>query len=397
MSLPAQNLHDFVLNLLTDDAARSAFAADPTAALTDAGLSDVTPQDIQEVAPLVAEYAPDLSALPLDLGALPLAAPDLGALPLAAPDLSALPLATPDLSALPLDASDLSSLASSAPGLGDLPISMPDLGTVEAEGSASADGAEGSIIYDGGDVQAAGAAIVGTEGVAVAGALATPVGSLEGDLMVGPGGVHGGLSTDSPLGQYELTTDGMPASAGDLASTLDSEVLSKVAPAAGTVASFVSTGGDLLAGGVEAGSNTLGSYLTSAGAQAGAAVSNGGEELSQHIAQGTDLASAELAHPALPAVPALDALPAVDALPAAAADLPANLPVHLPAVNTDVVHSLPLPHLPVANPLPAVEHVAAPVTDIVSHSPLGDVTSALDHTVALPDVGGLAGDLPLGH
>ncbi|HET6501642.1 MAG TPA: IniB N-terminal domain-containing protein, partial [Amycolatopsis sp.] len=109
MSLPAQNLHDFVLSLLTDDAARSAFEADPTAALANAGLSDVTPQDIQEVAPLVADYAPSLASLAT-------AAPDLGALPIATPDLSALPLSTPDLANLTNVTSDLGSL----PAVGDL-------------------------------------------------------------------------------------------------------------------------------------------------------------------------------------------------------------------------------------------------------------------------------------
>ncbi|EWC59722.1 PE_PGRS family protein [Actinokineospora spheciospongiae] len=58
MSAQEQTLHDFVLNLLTDDAARSAFAANPTAALGDAGLGDVTAQDVQDVIPLVVDYAP---------------------------------------------------------------------------------------------------------------------------------------------------------------------------------------------------------------------------------------------------------------------------------------------------------------------------------------------------
>src|SRR5438067_11023118 len=93
VSLPVQNLHDFVLTLLTDDAARSAFAADPTAALAAAGLSDVTPQDIAEVAPLVADYAPDLSALPVS-------APDLSSLPISTPDLGSLPVSVPDLGSL---------------------------------------------------------------------------------------------------------------------------------------------------------------------------------------------------------------------------------------------------------------------------------------------------------
>ncbi|WP_424189181.1 IniB N-terminal domain-containing protein [Actinokineospora sp. G85] len=53
-----QTLHDFVLNLLSDDAARSAFALDPAAALGGAGLGDITAQDVQDVIPLVIDYAP---------------------------------------------------------------------------------------------------------------------------------------------------------------------------------------------------------------------------------------------------------------------------------------------------------------------------------------------------
>ncbi|WP_156756609.1 IniB N-terminal domain-containing protein [Actinokineospora pegani] len=53
-----QTLHDFVLNLLSDDAARSAFAQDPAAALSGAGLGDITAQDVQDVIPLVIDYTP---------------------------------------------------------------------------------------------------------------------------------------------------------------------------------------------------------------------------------------------------------------------------------------------------------------------------------------------------
>jgi hypothetical protein len=51
-------LHDFVLNLLTDPAARTAFELDPEAVLVDAGLGDITEADVQEVIPLVVDYAP---------------------------------------------------------------------------------------------------------------------------------------------------------------------------------------------------------------------------------------------------------------------------------------------------------------------------------------------------
>lgn len=52
-----QTLHDFVLNLLTDPEARSAFQLDPEATLHQAGLGDITAADVQDVVPLVVDYA----------------------------------------------------------------------------------------------------------------------------------------------------------------------------------------------------------------------------------------------------------------------------------------------------------------------------------------------------
>ncbi|EHY89355.1 IniB N-terminal domain-containing protein [Saccharomonospora azurea] len=46
-------LHDFVVNLLNDATARAAFAQDPTGMLDVAGLGGITPQDVQDVVPLV--------------------------------------------------------------------------------------------------------------------------------------------------------------------------------------------------------------------------------------------------------------------------------------------------------------------------------------------------------
>ncbi|MEU5527495.1 IniB N-terminal domain-containing protein [Micromonospora chersina] len=58
-----QTLHDFVLNLLTDPDARSAFDLDPEGALQAAGLTDVTAADVQDVVPLVVDYAPGAAGL----------------------------------------------------------------------------------------------------------------------------------------------------------------------------------------------------------------------------------------------------------------------------------------------------------------------------------------------
>ncbi|MFG2053773.1 IniB N-terminal domain-containing protein [Micromonospora sp. NPDC048930] len=60
-----QTLHDFVLNLLTDPDARSAFDLDPEGALQAAGLTDVTAADVQDVVPLVVDYAPGAGLGPL--------------------------------------------------------------------------------------------------------------------------------------------------------------------------------------------------------------------------------------------------------------------------------------------------------------------------------------------
>jgi hypothetical protein len=52
------DLHDFVLNLISDADARTAFQLDPQASLDAAGLTDVTPANVHDAIPLVADYAP---------------------------------------------------------------------------------------------------------------------------------------------------------------------------------------------------------------------------------------------------------------------------------------------------------------------------------------------------
>lgn len=54
---PNQTLHDFVLNLITNSEARSAFQLDPEGTLNEAGLGDITAADVQDVVPLVVDYA----------------------------------------------------------------------------------------------------------------------------------------------------------------------------------------------------------------------------------------------------------------------------------------------------------------------------------------------------
>ena len=51
-------LQDFVLNLIYDQGARDAFEVDPHGTLEAAGLGDITAVDVQDVLPLVLDYAP---------------------------------------------------------------------------------------------------------------------------------------------------------------------------------------------------------------------------------------------------------------------------------------------------------------------------------------------------
>ncbi|MFI5889808.1 IniB N-terminal domain-containing protein [Actinoplanes sp. NPDC051513] len=60
-------LQDFVLNLIYDPGARSAFELDPHGTLEASGLGDITAADVQDVLPLVLDYAP-LGAVPAQAG-----------------------------------------------------------------------------------------------------------------------------------------------------------------------------------------------------------------------------------------------------------------------------------------------------------------------------------------
>lgn len=59
-------LHDFVLDLLSNPSALAAFQVDAEGCLAAAGLSDVTALDVQEVIPLVLDFAPSAGLPALD-------------------------------------------------------------------------------------------------------------------------------------------------------------------------------------------------------------------------------------------------------------------------------------------------------------------------------------------
>ncbi|GAA1262265.1 IniB N-terminal domain-containing protein [Saccharothrix xinjiangensis] len=81
MGTSPNTLHDFVLDLLSDPTALADFQADAAGSLARAGLGDISAADVQEVIPLVLDYAPTGSLPALDgslLEDLPQALADAG-------------------------------------------------------------------------------------------------------------------------------------------------------------------------------------------------------------------------------------------------------------------------------------------------------------------------------
>ncbi|NIH86048.1 IniB N-terminal domain-containing protein [Amycolatopsis granulosa] len=343
-------------------------------------------------------------------------------------DTADLPVGTEDLTGL-VGTDALGALPVDAPSLGEAPdLNIPVVGRIATDSATSADGYAATVSYAGHVADGAAAAGVDAKnGAAVGGTAGTPAGSFlgsaagstsgftggfgiqnnEGALQAGltadDDAVLGGARAESALGTYGVGINGVPADlpnfdqAGDLAGSLDSDVLSRSEPAAGPIADYVSIGGDLLGGKIAQSSATLGEYLTAGGTQFGAAVTNAGAQAGTAVSDGGHQA-ADLASdlPAAPGVPS--ALPAEVPTTIPAGDLPVHPTAELPQG---------LPHLPVANPLPEVthhvEHVLStdPGKEVLSvtDSPLTDAIGPLNHA-PLPeaaDLGGLHGDLPLGH
>jgi hypothetical protein len=478
---PGGTLHDFVSSLINDEAAKAAYLADPLGALGAAGLGDLTPADVQEVLPLVADSLPtDLPALPV--AGLPAVGDLTGALPLdglsgltGALPVSGLPslddLASGDLPLvgdLPVDVpalGDLSSvlpdgglpslgdlpvsLPNGVPSLGDLPIAVPALPTLEtplgdvttAVGNAAAavdlngdvvDAAVSGVLANPEDsdaptVSAAVSSVFGDFaaggkvdphefGGSVAGSTAladfgtglvghvggdlgawggvdTVAGDLAGGVIAGPDGVE--LAAESPLGDVQLNSHGdfsiQPVDTADL---LDVDHLGATGDVvAGTVAHYVSSGADVLAGGVAAGGAGLGGYLTGLGAVSDT-VESTTDTVSHGIQQGGDTLSEHLSNlPTTDHLP-LDQLPELPQLP----DLPDVDSHDLPGLG-DVTSHLPvsLDQLPVDTS--AVTGLVSnnPVTDVVHDSPVGGLVNGVtDHLSQVGDHLPVVGDLDLG-
>lgn len=450
MTHSPQTLHEFVTNLLSDDAARSAFAADPTAALAGAGLQDVTAQDVQEVVPLVLEYTPIHGAESLESG-LPVSGDPEDAveqLQAVAEAASAKEFAHPtslgtlsgshtassegfvaegtyegELASGAAEAegaldgfagsisgdSEMGSFAGGAWGSAD---SFGGGGVFDSEFGSGAFGAEGDLHgVSGGFVaesplgEAMGEFELSTDQAAgefeLAGSEFTVDGSLEGGLE---GGVSGSGSSESPLGSYEFEGSGGPSGfefsgSGDPGLTLDTDTLAKGGQvAAGTVAGYVSTGGDAFANGLNEGADTLSGYLTG-DHSAGDALNQGAEhaaDVAKQVDDHTPGAPSDLPSE-LPAAPPVQP----PELPSGPPELPSgDLPVDLPPNGLPSEVPSELPDLPVANPMPEVPKpdvgqlpTQDTVHDAVGNSPVG---GAVPDEAPVPEPGQLGDDLNLG-
>lgn len=344
MTYSFQNLQDFVLNLLNDPAAQAAYAADPAGALSDAGLGELTPQDVQEVIPLVTD---------------------------------ALPSETP---------------------VGDLTVDATGVmdGTDSLGGSLGASNGLGEL----------GAWGVQTDdgGVAVWGGSATDLlGRLAGGVAVDGNGLAAASTT--PLGYADFDSSGdyniVPADPTDMVGNLGNTGDS----VAGTVTNMANHGAQTLSGSVDTGGDTLEGLLSGTPA-AGAAhgVESATDLVSEDIQDGAGLMAEQagslpsadsLPVADLPAVPNLPEVPGLgDQLPVDLGSLPSTLPADLP------VDSLPVDGLPVDVPdTSAVTNVLHhnPVSDAVNSSPVGNLTGTVEGaTDDLPVVGDATDDLNLG-
>ncbi|MPZ25571.1 MAG: hypothetical protein GEV12_03770 [Micromonosporaceae bacterium] len=267
-----QTLHDFVLNLLTNTEARSAFQLDPEGALNEAGLGDITAADVQDVVPLVVDYAgiqggAGLAAVGTDLGA-----GAVGAVPtdvigqLQAVTQLATGAQSPSLDgnlaaagAIAVDPTGLSAVATGWGGVGvatgqsgiqaevyggqDVAATL-DSGVVE-QVAADPGGAVDSVLAD--PLGTAGGL---TGGTPVEGALGTADG-LTGDLTGGltggltgdlTGGLTGGTSGDGVLG----TADGVLGTTDGVLGTADGLLGGGGATASGGVTSQLDDPTDLI-------------------------------------------------------------------------------------------------------------------------------------------------------
>ncbi|MPY80281.1 MAG: hypothetical protein GEV04_17840 [Actinophytocola sp.] len=398
MTHPPQTLHDFVSTLLSDATARSYFADDPTGALADAGLQDITPQDVQEVVPLVLSYSSSdgLASLESQLSELP---------------------SDPNAAIAHLQV-----IAQSAP---EEHVMTPNSFNMAADGGYEGDPFSSGFTSEGGldgftgemasesDLGSlTGNAWGSPESLGTVGTMNSPLGSGVGGVMVDPSGVKSGLVADSALGSIDATgqlsadqaagefemagceadlesnghlgatlPSGMHSgggaqsmfgslsmhgegsqegfdfnSSGDPSLSLDGDTLTHGGQfAAGALAGYVSSGGDAFANQISSGGDAFSAYLTGGADAAAEQIDSGSDTMAGHVSAGSDELAGriEQAPAQMPSPDSLSAqqapeLPSGAELPqgGAPADLP-NLPVENPLPSSDLPEAeLPHPGLP---------------------------------------------------
>ncbi|WP_216213351.1 IniB N-terminal domain-containing protein [Amycolatopsis aidingensis] len=413
-----QTLHDFVLNLLTDATARSCFAEDPAGTLAGAGLSDVTAQDVQEVVPLVLDYAQLPAPVPgidsLDGAGLPTegaadaiaqlravaeaaGAPDVGSFTLSGEGSADGFTGVGSVRSETFEAGADADLTGSLSGVaGGVSGGTAEAGAFQANAAAGADGVTAGGEFGNAQVVGNGHLAASTDGVSAGFELAGTGFSVEGSGAGNTEEFAVGGSTMSPLGDYGFESAGEFGELGDL--DLDTEALGRGGEAAGgTVATYVSSGGQAFADGVSTGAETVSGQLEDAGAgEAADAVRTGAETVSGQVSSATaevprtdDLTGGldDLPATEVPDTGDLPELPELPELPDLAGRLPGELP-ELPVANP-----LPDVDLPETDPTAVTEQVTDTVTDTVGDSPLGQVTQ---QGADLPNPSGIADDLSLG-
>ncbi|MFC0507868.1 IniB N-terminal domain-containing protein [Micromonospora costi] len=261
-----QTLHDFVLNLLTDPDARSAFDLDPEGALQAAGLTDITAADVQDVVPLVVDYVPVQGLAPVapvvgELGADPLLADAtdvVGQLQSVAQQISVsstysgVDVKAGVLGAIAVDPTAVAAGATVLPGIG-LGVGPGGLGTdltgvhdvahtLDADVVGVVDNAADPVV---GDVTGAVGAPTSVLDATDHGLLGTPDGLLGGTLSGTTGQVGGlvdSLGVDDTLGGLGLHSGGsgvvppldVPSTVGGVTHQVDG-VLSGVTGTVGSV------------------------------------------------------------------------------------------------------------------------------------------------------------------
>ncbi|MBM0229877.1 MULTISPECIES: IniB N-terminal domain-containing protein [Micromonospora] len=285
-----QTLHDFVLNLLTDPDAKSAFELDPEGALQAAGLTDITAADVQDVVPLVVDYAPvnglaPVTAVAGQLGVDPLLADttsvvaQLQSVPqdiAIGSSYSGVDVKAGVLGAIAVDPTGVAAGAAVLPGIGlgvgpggvdtDL-IGVHDVAhTLDADVVGVVDTAADPVVGDvAGTVGHPDGLLDGTD----AGLLGTPDGLLGGHGLLGGDGLLGGtlsgtqgqvagvvgpLGVDDTLGGLGISDSGgvvpdvdVPSTVGGVTHQVDG-VLSGVTGTVGSVTGDVTDGVDGHAG-----------------------------------------------------------------------------------------------------------------------------------------------------